>query len=199
MSVQLLARSWHTLSMKDLSDLELVDRCRSGDEKAWAALVHRYKAVIHSICRAARLDADDADDVFLDCFARLLEKLSTMEHPERVRSWLVTTARRRVIDRLRAVARERPLEGAQWAQVADPETAIDERISSLQRRDLVHRGVASLGDRCRELLTLLYFEGGGLAYEEVAARLSLAIGSIGPLRARCLERLRSALEPMAAS
>jgi DNA-directed RNA polymerase specialized sigma24 family protein len=57
----------------------------------------------------------------------------------------------------------------------------------------LHGGLAQLNERCRELLIALYFDEQQTAYTEVAHRLGVPVGSIGPTRARCLERLKHIL------
>ena len=63
----------------------------------------------------------------------------------------------------------------------------------LEEQDLVRRAVESLDGRCRDLMQLLFYSEEPLTYAEVAARLGIAEGSIGPIRGRCLERLRHQL------
>jgi DNA-directed RNA polymerase specialized sigma24 family protein len=50
--------------------------------------------------------------------------------------------------------------------------------------------------RCRELLAMLFWETPSPSYDEAAARLGMPIGSLGPTRGRCLEKLRVALSEL---
>ncbi len=156
---------------------------------AWATLVRRYENLVYAIARNARLDDDEVDDVFLECFARLVEWVERVEDPTRVRGWLVTTARRLCIDTIRNRKR--------WggSEVTDATLVVEDdplaRMTALEERDRVHRALGSLGDLCQQLLRMLYEFGGGStsSYRVVAERTGMPIGSIGPRRARCLDAL----------
>src|ERR1700704_565145 len=92
-----------------LSDSELVARCRSGDQQAWAELVDRFSRYVYAISvQAFRLSDSDAEDVFQEVFARAYEHLDGLRDDAAVRPWLAQLTRRLCIDRLRAASRERP-------------------------------------------------------------------------------------------
>src|SRR2546429_9982702 len=92
-----------------LSDSELVARCRSGDQQAWAELVDRFSRYVYAISvQAFRLPDSDAEDVFQEVFARAYEHLDKLRDDAAVRPWLAQLTRRFCIDRLRATSRERP-------------------------------------------------------------------------------------------
>ncbi|MFI5386177.1 MAG: RNA polymerase sigma factor, partial [Fimbriimonadales bacterium] len=73
------------------------------------------------------------------------------------------------------------------------EVSADENAAQAERADLVRRYVGALNDRCRELLSMLYLRDDP-SYIEVAEKLGMPIGAIGPTRARCLDKLRRDLE-----
>jgi DNA-directed RNA polymerase specialized sigma24 family protein len=58
----------------------------------------------------------------------------------------------------------------------------------------LHDGLARLGAPCRDLLAARYFDPAEPSYAEIAQRMGRALGGIGPLRARCRERLRDLIE-----
>src|SRR3954467_13823944 len=92
-----------------LTDSELVARCRSGDQQAWAELVDRFSRYVYAISvQAFRLSDADAEDVFQEVFARAYEHLDALRDDAAVRPWLAQLTRRLCIDRLRAASRERP-------------------------------------------------------------------------------------------
>src|SRR2546429_9271415 len=93
-----------------LSDGELVARCRSGDQQAWADLVERFSRYVYAISvQAFRLSETDAEDVFQEVFARAYQHLDKLRDDSAVRPWLAQLTRRLCIDRLRSSARERPV------------------------------------------------------------------------------------------
>jgi RNA polymerase sigma factor (sigma-70 family) len=180
------------------TDEALIAACRRGDAAAWEALIARYQRLVYSIPRRAGLDEDGAADVFQQVFATLLEHLDRIEHPERIAGWLATTARRetwRVSRQERArVARAGGEDGAELAAtLPDGDPLPDEVLLQLEERHRVHLAVATLDERCRALLTLLFLRPEPPPYAEIAATLGVPEGSIGPTRARCLQKLRRLL------
>ena len=177
------------------TDTELVSACRRGEPSAWEALVNRYQRLIYAIPRRAGLDEDRTAEVFQEVFTTLLQKLDDIDEPERLHAWLVTTARRKTA-RLISTERSRqkvniPLDGdtAEFANIRDAAPLADEVIVQLEKQHLTRVALTALDERCRELLTLLFYETEQPSYTEIADRLGTSVGSIGPTRARCLEKL----------
>src|ERR687888_1453931 len=84
------------------SDEQLLSLCKAGDETAWKTLVERYQRLVYTVPRRAGLDEDQASEVFQEVFTVFFEKLHDIKHPDHLRAWFVTTARRktwRVIER----------------------------------------------------------------------------------------------------
>lgn len=181
------------------SDKQLLLACRRGDESAWETIVNRYQRLIFAIPRRAGLDEDQAADVFQEVFTTLFEKLDEIEQPERLHAWLVTTARRktwRAIQKNRGTRQSAEEETAEdeLARMADDAPLPDEILLRLEEQHRVRTAVAGLDDRCRQLITLLFYSAEPPAYAEVARSLGTSEGSIGPTRARCLEKLLRLLE-----
>ncbi|HMQ33555.1 MAG TPA: sigma-70 family RNA polymerase sigma factor [Chloroflexaceae bacterium] len=177
-------------------DVALVRACRAGDERAWELLVRRYQRLIYSIPLRAGLDEDAAAEVFQRVFAVLFEKLDTIAQPERLRSWLVTTARRESWALSRRERRTVALPQADeddegGAELPDPGLLPGEALERMERQQVVRQALAALDERCRELLGMLFFRPEPPPYSEIAAALGTSEGSIGPTRARCLEKLRT--------
>jgi RNA polymerase sigma factor (sigma-70 family) len=181
-------------------DRELLLACRRGDEAAWETLVNRYQRLIYTIPRRAGLDEDQAAEVFQEVFTTLFEKLSDIEQPERLQAWLVTTARRKT---WRLISRERNLQSfdddseegeSAISQLADDAPLPDEVLLRLEEQHRVRTCVAALEERCRKLLTLLFYTSEPPSYAEIAAQTGVSEGSIGPTRARCLQKLLVLLE-----
>lgn len=182
-------------------DADLVRACARGDARAWETLVRRYQRLIYTIPRRARLDEQDAADVFQTVFQRLYEHLGRIAQPERLQAWLVTTARRETLRRLREGRRAAALPAADDRgepppadDPADPDPLPDELLQRLQEHQQLRMALERLGEPCRTLLTLLYGEEDAVPYAQIASRLQMPAGSIGPTRARCLAKLRRLLE-----
>lgn len=183
----------------DATDAALVLACRAGTAHAWARLVGRFERLIYAVPRRAGLDVDEAADVFQTVFMRLHEHLQALAQPERVQAWLVTTARRETLRRLHERRRTVSLDGgdatsAGVAELADPDPLPDELLASLQLRHLARLALQRMAEPCRSLLGLLYGGEQAPPYAEIASRMGMPVGSIGPTRARCLARLRAMLE-----
>ncbi len=170
-----------------LSEHQLLLRCQLGDEGAWRCVVERYERLVYSIPLQHGLSASDAADVAQATFSALLRGLVGIEEPERLASWLGTVARResqRLMNRTR-----RAVPVAQVADRADDDSAT-QRIDDMI---WLENGLARLDDRCRRLLSALYLDPREPSYARIADELQLPIGSIGPTRARCLEKLHKLL------
>jgi RNA polymerase sigma factor (sigma-70 family) len=182
-----------------LNDEKLLQACRRGDESAWEALVERYQRLIYTIPRRAGLDEDQAAEVFQEVFTTLFEKLNDIEQPERLQAWLVTTARRKT---WRLITREKRLqhplgdteEGEpELEKLPDPSALPDEVLMRLEEQHRVRTALADLDERCRKLLTMLFYQPEPPPYAEIAAAIGTTEGSIGPTRARCLKKLMQRL------
>jgi RNA polymerase sigma factor (sigma-70 family) len=189
--------------MSDLSVLDdpaLVALCRAGHGAAWAALVHRYQRLVHAIVRRAGLDKESAADVFQTVFLRLLQSLPRIEDPSRLQAWIVTTAKRESLLLRRRGERLVAINGAGDADAQDAfEHSVDEApgpeqtVEHWQRVMQMRLALDRLDSRCRELLHAT-FACEPVSYDHLAQRMQMPVGSIGPTRARCLDKLRRALD-----
>jgi RNA polymerase sigma factor (sigma-70 family) len=178
----------------------LVTAAAAGDKVAWQALVERFSAMVWSIARAYRLSRADAADVSQTTWLRLAENISKINNPERVGAWLATAVRRECLQNIRANARIVPTEDmALFDDVgADPNPVEAEVLRAESEREnarrarIVWQALGRLPARCQQLLRVL-MASPPPSYAEVAAALDLPVGSIGPTRARCLQRLRQEL------
>jgi RNA polymerase sigma factor (sigma-70 family) len=182
---------WHSRDPMDrLAISFLVKAAADGDQGAWDALVEAFAPTVWAIARGHRLSFTDAADVFQTTWLRLTQHLDTIEQPERVGAWLATTARREC---LRVVRLGRPQEsgGPDFEVEADPITpaASDTDVVAHERMRVVNRVVEDLPVRSQVLLRLLSVDS-PLSYRDISEALSMPIGSIGPTRARALERVR---------
>lgn len=168
---------------------DLVRRAAAGDSTAWSELVERFAPLVWSVARAHRLRDADAADVSQTIWLRLVEHLDRLADPDRLAGWLVVTTRHECLRALR------------WNQRVDliEEPVLDVRTDDLGGRLEQHeRSVALLAavdrlpSRCHLLVRLLLLDPPP-AYEVISESLDMPIGSIGPTRARCLQRLREDL------
>lgn len=176
------------------TDEELVKACREGDEAAWETIVLKYQNLLFSIPRRAGLSKDLASDVLQEVFTTLFEKLESLEKPEFLRAWLVTTTRHKTIHLIQRETRGKPkyideTEAEIAFQIPDRAPLADERLIELERDNQIETAFNEIEERCRRLLTMLYLENEQIPYAEIAEILKIPVGSIGPTRARCLQKL----------
>jgi RNA polymerase sigma factor (sigma-70 family) len=169
----------------------LVTRARSGDRQAWDALVVQYAPLIWSVCHRFRLDRADAEDVGQNVWLQLMNQLDRIRNPAALPGWLVTTTRRECGRVLRA-ARGPLVTGtmSDAEHMSDEQTGMaEEELLAAELNEAVHEAFAHLPASCQQLLALLV-EDPPTPYTEVSTRLGIPVGSIGPNRGRCLDKLR---------
>lgn len=180
------------------SDAELVKLCRSGNEKAWNELVERYQRLIFAIPRRAGLSEEQASDVFQEVFMTLFEKLDEIEQPDRIRSWLVTTAKFKTWGTVRGekgfylpdTEEEMELE---MASLPDKSPLADDALIELEQQHLIRTALKELEERCQKILSMIYLRDAAASYAEVAKAIGVGETSISPLRSRCLKKLGNIL------
>jgi RNA polymerase sigma factor (sigma-70 family) len=169
----------------------LVRSAAAGDHRDWDSLVDEFGGMIWAIARAHRLSHADAADVSQATWLRLLEHLEDLDEPARVGGWLATTARRECLRILRGADR----------QIPSSDTMLDRRsidapqgnaLLVAERDAALWRAFNRLRPSDQALLRLLIADPAP-AYEEISTALDMPIGSIGPTRARALERFRREL------
>lgn len=182
-------------------DRQLIAACLAGEADAWEALISRYQRLIYSIPLKARLSPDDASDIFQSVSLKLYEKLATLRDHDKISSWLITTARRecwRLAARNRREAAPAGFGGEDdinpTAYIPATTPLADEEREMFERGQAVRQAIASLPERCRELLTMLFYQPEEWSYAEIAQRMNMPVPSIGPTRARCLEKLKKLLQ-----
>jgi len=174
----------------ELTDSELVARSLEGDNRAWRELVDRYKRLVYSIPRRYRLPDDQCDDVFQSVFASLLRHLSKVRDAESLPKWMITTTHRECWRQARENRSARAPNELPWpADAVDPASPPDQQAQAWERQHLVDQALRNLGGRCEQLLRAIFLDPAKPSYTAISKRLGMPVGSIGPVRARCLAKL----------
>jgi RNA polymerase sigma factor (sigma-70 family) len=170
---------------------DLVSRALAHDQRAWHALVDRLKGVAWKVLYGYDMAEEDRKDAFASTFFRLYEHLGTIREIDKLPGWVATTARNEAHTifrrRKHAVAmdtlplRDTPL-------VEDPDTLVADELSVA-----LHGAFRRLPAQSQALMRLLTTDP-PLSYDEISNILDIPRGSIGPMRQRCLERLRHSPE-----
>ena len=131
-------------------------------------------------------------DVFQNTWIEALEHLSRLRDRQAFAAWIGRIARHQTmrVRRSYGIARKSM---PRVAREDVDESLPDEHIEALEIRGVVREALAKSGERCRELLRALYEEDPTPPYDVIASRMGMRIGSIGPTRARCLEKLMKLL------
>lgn len=166
-------------------DLEpLVARAAGGDLDAWAEIIRRFAPMVRRVARGFRLCDADAEDVAQVTWLALLDHIGRLRRPEALAGWLATTARRESLRVLQGQVRESP---TGEVECHDEDPSPEALLLAEEHRQAVRRVVDGLGPRRAALVQLLIDDS---AYAEIAHRLDMPVGSIGPTWGRCAERLR---------
>jgi RNA polymerase sigma factor (sigma-70 family) len=177
---------------KTLGDPELIALCLSGDAQAWEGLILRYKRLIYSIPVRFGFQNADAADVFQAVCLKLLEHLQTLKDERKVSAWLITTTTRQCIY-LRAHKQRESSTEDDYEEPLDPSDDLEETHMASEQQQRVRDAVLQLPERCRKLIEMLYFDTTNPSYEEIAKSMQMPVPSVGPTRARCLEKLQTLL------
>ena len=183
------------LSGPEWSNTRLVQECLRGNQHAWSVLVDRYKNLIYAIPIRHGLPQQDAADIFQAVCLDLLNELPRIRDAEALQAWLIRVTTHKCYHWKRQLV---PANGdfdedAFERMVGDAPMA-PEVMAELEREQLVRDAIEMLPPRCRQMITLLFFENPPQPYNEVAEKLGLARGSIGFIRGRCLKRLKRILQ-----
>jgi RNA polymerase sigma factor (sigma-70 family) len=163
-----------------------------GDSQAWEDLIVRYRRLIYSIPVKFSFSSADASDVFQAVCLKLIEHLHDLKDDTKVSAWLITTTTRQCIH-LRAQRMRESSSDEDFEEPAAADVNVEEVQIQTQEQQTVRDAVEQLPERCRNLLELLYFSTRNPSYGEISETMKMPVASIGPTRARCLEKLRTVL------
>lgn len=187
------------------SNKELVERCLQGDADAWNILVERYARLVRSVPSRYGLSQEDIDDITQDVFISLARYLDRLEDADALSKWLLVTARHRSWRVSQKRRKEQPaLEGdlvdvyptQATVQTLSVGPGLSELTDLWSQREVLSYGLQQMGARCQQLLYLLFLDPEQPSYEQICQQMDIAKGSVGPIRQRCLNRLRGILEQM---
>ena len=175
-----------TEDSKQITDEQLFDSFRSGDEKAFAKLVKRYENELYSFLSRFLGRQSAAEDVFQEAFLQVHLSADRFESGRRFRPWLYTIAANKARDYLRREKRRPALQmtgseddegGARlWDELLRDDTTPEIIFEQQQETELVHKVVAQVPDHLREILLLAYFE--QLSYKDMAEALDIPLGTV---------------------
>jgi RNA polymerase sigma factor (sigma-70 family) len=171
---------------------DLVTRARTGDKQAWDALVERYAPLVWSICARYQLAPADAAGASQSVWLHLAEQLANLHDPVTVAGWLATTTRRECARVARAAYGPHAVAGVPDSGTIPDDLAVtaEQELLDAERHAALRAAFAHLPPLCQQLLALLTADP-PMPYAQISATLGIPVGSIGPLRGRCVYQLRT--------
>ena len=176
----------------DKTDIELWQDVRNNVDGAWNTLIERYQALVYAVVTRTGLSTADAADCFQQTWVLLYQNRKKIQDPTRLSAWLVTTAKREALRTIRRAYRTSSDEPSPDTPGSDP--LPDQALEQLELQSELERALKQIDSRCRALLQAIFFAPESRSYADIAADLGLAANSLGPIRQRCLKRLRRLLE-----
>lgn len=174
------------------TDLEIWQDVLAESTDAWKELMWRYQALVYAVASRAGLEMGDVEDCFQQVWYLLYKNRKKISEPSRLSAWLVTTAKREAI-RLSMRSRH-SMTDIDDVSIADKRGLQDEELEKLELQAHLENCLKMLDRRCSQMLYAMFFAPEEKTYKEIANEIGIAVNSIGPIRRRCLERLKKLLE-----
>lgn len=186
------------LTAKMRPDEELVRECLKGDQEAWSDFVDKYKNLIFSVPIKYGFSREEAADIFQDVCLGLLSELKSIREPKAIAKWLLMVTAHKCYRWKKRSQRTVSLDNEEQLPGPLPEVPAEaqEIVVQAEREQKMREAISSLPARCQRLVQMLFFEDPPMPYQEVAATLGIAMGSIGFIRQRCLSKLKKSVAEM---
>lgn len=168
-----------------------------GDQDAWEALVRLHANLVYAVIRRCGISGDEAADLFQEVWVAAWDGLASLRDERVLAGWLATIAARQARRALRRRIQSIVDHGERFeneAMVApDPDPTPDLRALEHEQSDSIRSAVLSLSERDRQIVYAFFYDPTAPSYAEIARRLGVSPETVGPLRTRCLRRLRTIL------
>jgi len=164
----------------------------AGNHQAWGNLVRRYSGLVYTVARRVGLSTLSAEDCAQQTWMALYQSRRSIRDPDRLPAWLIVTTKRNAVRMLQTQSRVLDSYDLRHLPVELP----DDELSRLERADILQNAMERLDSRCKKLLTALFLSTEDLSYREIAKILNINPNAMGPLRSRCLKRLRKLLKTL---
>jgi RNA polymerase sigma factor (sigma-70 family) len=164
-------------------------RWRNGEEPALDDLVRLMSPVLWHVVRATGLGRETTEDVVQNTWLTLVRSADSVRDPQAITRWLCTAARREAWRVGKSAARTRPVEDDVLASRMPDEASPESEVVTHDQNAQLWQALTRLPERCQKLLRIVAWEPRP-DYSSVAESLEMPVGSIGPTRRRCLDKLR---------
>jgi RNA polymerase sigma factor (sigma-70 family) len=186
-----------TFGSGDSPDAVLASRAAAGDDRAWEHIIARYGPYLAFLGRRCRLSPEEVADAVQETWLNAVTHLRDLRDRDRLRPWLAAIMRRSSLKVIKGRRRDHEQPAGDLADLEgrgprDDRVDVEHEVLAAERSAVLHRAMALLPERQRELLRQSFVE--DRSYEEITCRMAMPVGSIGPTRQRALRHLRSILE-----
>ena len=175
--------------MEDVHERELVERCRSGDERAFQELVDRHKDLVFALIARTVQDRSRAEDLAQDVFLRIHRGLPYFRGEARLSTWIYRIVANVCLQDHDRAPRTSTLDEERDAHAV---SVADRQFTDLEVRDRLEKAIARLPPNQRLLVAAHYLE--GVQYEDLAEALNLPMGTVKTHLYRAKQQLRRMLE-----
>lgn len=172
---------------------ELLQRCADGDHSAFARLYDMLSARVFGLILRVLVDRAQSEEVLQEVFLEVWQSASSFAPKKgQGRSWVLTIAHRRAVDRVRSsqASSDRDVRAGYRDMASQPEGVAEQVELRIEGRR-VARALSSLPEAQREAITLAYY--GGYSQSEIAALVGAPLGTIKTRMRDGLSRLRTAM------
>jgi RNA polymerase sigma-70 factor (ECF subfamily) len=193
------------LSVQD--DKKLVSQCLAGSESAWAGLYQRIYKQVYFITHWKKwnFSFEEAEELKQDVFMGLVTSLKAFKFDCSLETYAANIARKRCITELRKITAAKRESGQESVSIyetdeddrprvilEDKQSSFADKLVAAEQREQLQAVVNMIGERCREIIRLKYYE--NRSYEEIVAILRVPLGTVASRLKRCLLELRSLIE-----
>jgi RNA polymerase sigma factor (sigma-70 family) len=179
------------------SDRELIRGCLKHREEDWNLLVDKYKNLVFSIPLRYGFSREEAADIFQGVCLDLIQELPQLRDPKALPKWLMQVTAHKCFHKKKHSQRMVSQDGEETPVLETAVPAeVEVNLREIEEEQMLREAIAGLAPRCRELIHMLFYEEPKRPYQEVAASLGLATGSIGLQRQKCLSCLKKRLEDL---
>lgn len=174
----------------EIDDEALVRACVAGDDAAWDLLLRRYRRLIFSIPLTFRMSVDEAEEILQVVAFKLFRHIGSLRSAGSLGAWIAVTTRNACQTALRSGKRWRSLDDETIEEPSEAPPDLPAELHEVSCEHTLALALERMDPTCQTLLGALYLDDPPKTYDAISEIMDRPIGSLGPTRARCLDKLR---------
>lgn len=175
-------------------DQILIDAIRSGDTKAYAQLVNRYKDLVYTLALRMVKHREEAEEVAQDTFVKVFRSLNRFKGDSKFSTWIYRITYNTSLDRLKKNKKhynDIEIDDYTFNQLGTIDNALDNLINE-EKSKLIRQCIDKLPEDSSSLLTLFYFE--ELSLDEISKIINIEVNTVKVKLFRARKKLAVILE-----